>query len=267
MNRPRRFFGLLALSALLPLGSASAADLRGSRASIRGQHEVAVEHDLTFLRTPAQIREYVEKERLEEVTSNRHLHVANVSFPYTRPAIRMFIERLAEQYFRATGDKLVVTSLTRPTSQQPRNASRWSVHPAGMALDLRIPASAKSRAWLESTLLSLEASDVLDVTRERRPPHYHVAVFPEPYESYVMPLIEQEVARAAAQAFETAAARMTDLARLAEARPGSMHAAIVGAGSAQIAALAAGALVLLAAGGATVRRARVRQASRGPGAQ
>jgi hypothetical protein len=37
------------------------ADLRGSRTSIRHQHEVAKDADLTFLRTPSQIREFVEK--------------------------------------------------------------------------------------------------------------------------------------------------------------------------------------------------------------
>jgi LysM repeat protein len=39
--------------------------------------------------------------------------------------------------------------------------------------------------WLEKTLLSLEKQGVLDVTRERRPPHYHVALFPQPYTRYV----------------------------------------------------------------------------------
>jgi LysM repeat protein len=38
---------------------------------------------------------------------------------------------------------------------------------------------------MESTLLYLEAAGVLEATRERRPSHYHVAVFPEPYAAYV----------------------------------------------------------------------------------
>ena len=85
----------------------------------------------------------------------------------------------------ATGERLVITSLTRPLSRQPENASALSVHPAGMAVDLRIPASKWNRAWLEQTLLSLEDKAVLDVTREHHPPHYHVAVFPVQYEQYV----------------------------------------------------------------------------------
>jgi hypothetical protein len=47
-----------------------------------------------------------------------------------------------------------------------------------MALDLRRSWSHKCRRWLEQTLLRLEAQNVLDVTLERNPYHYHVAVFP-----------------------------------------------------------------------------------------
>jgi hypothetical protein len=78
----------------------------------------------------------------------------------------------------------VVTSLTRPISEQPRNSHRLSVHPTGMAVDLRVPADSGARRWLENTLLSLENNGVLDVTKEKSPPHYHVAVFPLKYEAY-----------------------------------------------------------------------------------
>ncbi|MCC7042848.1 MAG: LysM peptidoglycan-binding domain-containing protein [Acidobacteria bacterium] len=54
-----------------------------------------------------------------------------------------------------------------------------------MALDLRVPTQVSCRRWLESTLLALEGRRVLDVTLERNPPHYHVALFPAPYVAYV----------------------------------------------------------------------------------
>lgn len=175
---------LVALAA--PVAPAFAgADLSGSRASVRHQHEIAKDADLTFLRTPAQVHEFVQQERLELVTSTAHLTVSKVSFPYARPLVKQFLDRLAAQYHAATGKKLVVTSLTRPTSRQPRNASPYSVHPAGIAVDFRVPAHPADRFWLEATLLMLESEGVLDVTRERRPPHYHVAVFPEQYETYL----------------------------------------------------------------------------------
>ena len=171
---------------------------------MREQNEIARENDFTFLRTAAQVREFVEKERLVEVVPNADLVVSKVSFPYTRPIIRTFIERLAAQYRLATGEQLVVTSLTRPTSMQPRNASPLSVHPAGMAVDFRVPQNVEGRRWLEETLLSLERNGLLDVTRERRPPHYHVAVYPDKYESYVAKLLPGEMAAAAAAAAASA---------------------------------------------------------------
>jgi hypothetical protein len=101
------------------------------------------------------------------------------------PEVKLFLERLGKQYREANGSPLVVTSLVRPSSEQPRNAHELSVHPAGMAVDFRVPSNAKARAWLESALLQLENRGVLDVTRERFPPHYHVAVFPVAYAAYV----------------------------------------------------------------------------------
>jgi hypothetical protein len=185
---------MLALLSSLPVVEASADEARlgGSMSSMRRQYQVALRNDYTFLRTPAQVREFVRKDRLEPLVSNAFLHVNRVSFPYARPEVKLFIERLAEQYYEANGVKLVVTSLTRPLSRQPRNAHRLSVHPAGMAVDLRVPPTRKARAWLESVLLQLEGRGLLDATRERRPPHYHVAVFPDKYSSYAERLMERE---------------------------------------------------------------------------
>src|SRR5690606_31356593 len=69
--------------------------------------------------------------------------------------------------------------------KQPRNASPLSVHPAGMAVDLRVSARPSCVRWLEGELLLLEAEGRLDATREYRPPHFHVAVFPEAFAEFV----------------------------------------------------------------------------------
>ena len=176
---------VLALTLATPVASAIAGELDGSRASVAKAHRVARRNDYTFLRTAAQVREFVKKNKLARVTSSGAVLVNDVSFPYARPAVKTFIERLGAQYYAATGERLVVTSLTRPISRQPRNASALSVHPTGMAVDLRIPKKAAHRVWLERTLLALEDQVVLDVTKERSPAHYHVAVFPVQYEKYV----------------------------------------------------------------------------------
>ena len=197
----------MAAAALLGAASATtagAAELRGSPSSMVRQHEIAVEQDYSFLTTAEQVRRLVEQGRLEPVPGNDDYALSEVSFPYARAEVRLFVERLASQYRAATGERLVVTSLTRPQSAQPGNAHRLSVHPAGMAVDLRVPADSAARAWLERTLLQLEGSGVLDVTRERHPPHYHVAVFPAPYRAYVER--REAAAAAAAAAAPTAAA-------------------------------------------------------------
>ena len=178
----------LALVLLTPAASANAGELDGSRAAVNKAHRVAKRSEFTFLRNTKQIREFVKAERLDKVVSTQDVLLANVSFPYVRPAVKIFIERLAADYRAAFGERLVITSLTRPLSRQPRNASAYSVHPAGMAVDLRIPKKAAQRQWLEQTLLALEDQVVLDVTKEHSPKHYHIAVFPREYERYIASL-------------------------------------------------------------------------------
>ena len=165
-------------------GGASAQSLRGSASSLDLQATQARQHDFTYLLGTAQLRRFVDAGLLVSVGGNRDYTLKDVSFPFARPAAKLFIERLAGQYRRACGERLVVTSLTRPRSHQPRNASDRSVHPTGMALDLRRP-QGTCRRWLERTLLYLEGQAVLEATAERSPPHYHVAVFPGQYAAYV----------------------------------------------------------------------------------
>ena len=165
-------------------GGTSAQSLRGSPSSLDLQAEQAEQHDFTYLLGRAHVRRFVDAGLLVPVDGNRDYSLTDVSFPFARPAVKLFIERLSGQYRRACGERLMVTSLTRPEAHQPRNASDRSVHPTGMALDLRRP-QGRCRRWLERTLLSLEDQNVLEATAERSPPHYHVAVFPSQYAAYV----------------------------------------------------------------------------------
>lgn len=175
----------LGLAVLLCAQPAVGQTLRGSKTTMIRQNRVAQDHDYTFLRNDAHVRKFVSLDLLEPVRGNANYELASVSYPYARPALKLFIERLAAQYRSACGEKLVVTSLTRPLDEQPRNASDLSVHPTGMAVDLRVSNRSKCRSWLEGTLLSLEKTGVLDAIRERRPPHYHVALYPTQYVAYV----------------------------------------------------------------------------------
>jgi LysM repeat protein len=66
-----------------------------------------------------------------------------------------------------------------------------------MAVDIRRSNNMGCRSWLEGVLLSLEKTGVLEATRESRPPHYHVALFPKPYARYVANLTNEVNARLA----------------------------------------------------------------------
>lgn len=175
---------ILLLSVLIG-SAAQAQSLAGSKSSMIRQSTVARQHDFSYLRTSSQVHEFARRGLLVRLSGNSDYRVADVSFPYARPQVKTFVERLSKQYRSACGERLVVTSLTRPTTRQPRNASPLSVHPTGMALDLRRSGRPACRAFLEKTLLSLEGRDVLEATKENRPPHYHVSLFPEPYTRYL----------------------------------------------------------------------------------
>ena len=175
----------LLTAALVTMASqAGAQTLTGSRSSMERQYQVAVSHGYVFAKTASTVNKLVEQGDLQRVQPTRHFELHNVSFPYAKAPVKLFIDQISAQYFAACGEKLTVTSLTRPLDRQPGNAADDSVHPTGMAVDLRIPPAGKCRSWLERQLLSLESAEVLDVTRERNPPHYHVAVYPEPYRQF-----------------------------------------------------------------------------------
>jgi hypothetical protein len=161
------------------------ASLRASSSSLDRQNQQAQRHDFTFIVTRSQLERFVQRGYLVRVRENDDFRLHGVSFPYARPQVKLFIERLSSQYRAACGQQLVITSLTRPKNYQPRNASPRSVHPTGMAIDMRRPNNWTCRSWLESVLVTLEAEGVLEANLERRPPHYHVAVFPQPYARYV----------------------------------------------------------------------------------
>jgi hypothetical protein len=180
---------------------ARAGELGGSITSMKRQHDAAIEHRYTFLDTPTQVREYVAKGRLEPLPGNASYALSKVSFPYARTEVRVFVERIAADFRAVTGDVLVVTSLTRPEALQPRNAHNLSVHPAGMAVDFRVPDDSATRRWLEQTLIAMENDGLVDATRERRPPHYHVAVFREPLLAYAK---RRDAEDAAAEAIKAA---------------------------------------------------------------
>jgi len=168
----------LGLLLLLP-ATGEAQSLRVSGASMDLQNQQASLHGFTFARTSDDVQSLIDSGALVPVSGNRYFEVKEgVTFPYARREVRDFLANLGQHYYKACGEQLVVTSLTRARNRQPRNASKRSVHPTGMAMDLRRSWDRRCRRWFEMTLLTLEVNGILDAMLESRPPHYHVALFP-----------------------------------------------------------------------------------------
>ncbi|HEU4798529.1 MAG TPA: DUF5715 family protein, partial [bacterium] len=178
---------VVAVALLLALAvpqQAHAQSLRGSLASISRMYRQALRERLPFYETSAGVQNAVRKGRLVRLRRTSGVTYEKVRWPYVQGETRVFAERLGLQYRAACGERLVITSAVRPATRQPSNATRRSVHPTGMAIDLRKPKGACLR-WLRSTLIELERDGVIEATEEYGPPHFHVALFPTPYENYL----------------------------------------------------------------------------------
>lgn len=160
----------------------------------------AYEHIVNMLEffpitTEAEREAAIAAQRIVPLPGNEHYTLSGVSSPYVLPVGRMFVERLAEQYHEADCGILTVTSAHRFPNAQPGNASRWSVHPMGAAVDLRIPADEMCRSWLHDTLLAIESQGRVDATQETRPPHFHVVVDPGQYGTFLQNRLTDEEKR------------------------------------------------------------------------
>lgn len=175
---------LASLVLVHPETAVAQSSLRGSRASVDRIYSQALIHDLHFYESSTGVDRAVANGVFVRLTGNAHLQLAGVSYPYLLPTTHTFITRLAEQYHATCGEKLVVTSAVRPKSLRLVNGSDKTVHPTGMAVDVRKPPHARCLNWLRKTLVTLKDEGVLDAVEEHRPPHFHVAVFPTPYEKY-----------------------------------------------------------------------------------
>jgi hypothetical protein len=194
-----------AIACLALPSSAAAQSLRGSRSTVERVYERASDNGLYFYRTSGGVKSAAAKGRFVRLNGNADYRLHNVSHPYATATTRTFIERLGAQYRDACGEPMVVTSAIRPLAKQPKNSSDWSVHPTGIAVDLRKP-TGRCLTWLRRTLLALEDRGVIDGTEERKPPHFHVVVFPAAYEAYLASLGAKSATVAATAAPKSSAA-------------------------------------------------------------
>jgi len=182
MQSPFLALSLLAASVIGVAEPCAAQSLRGSHASVNLMYRRAQRGGLDFYETTTEVKRAVVRGELVQLNGNRHYVVHNVRMPYVRPETKAFVTELAVDYHRACGAPLVVTSAVRPMSRKLRNSSSLTVHPTGMAVDVRKP-SGRCLTWLKRTLLAAERRGAIEATEERRPPHFHVAVLPSQLEN------------------------------------------------------------------------------------
>ena len=139
--------GALSVTLLIIFGSmsssASAQSLRGSHRAVNKPYHYATLHDLPFSRTSRDVKRRLHEGYLVRLGASPDYVTHDVSFPYVTRTTLTFVRRLAAQYHRGCGEKLVITSAVRPESMQPSNSSEYSVHPAGIAVDFRKPRSGR----------------------------------------------------------------------------------------------------------------------------
>lgn len=160
---------------------AGAQELRGSKASVEKMYAFAVNHGLQFYRTPEDVSAAAQRGRLMQLAGGPGWELSTgVGWAYATPEAVAFLDQLGPEYVQSCQAPMVVTSATRPLSRKPRNGVANSVHPAGIAVDLRKPYRGPCLDWLRKRLSELESSGRIEATEERHPPHFHIAVLSRP---------------------------------------------------------------------------------------
>jgi len=195
-GRARR--GSVALAAFACLAVAPAAraqravrepeSLRGSKASVEKMYDFAESHRYPFYLTPTTLDSAIARGKLVPLTGDANYELTRgVGFSYATVEAREFITQFAPQFLAACGAPLTVTSAARPMSRQPRNANPHSVHPTGIAVDIRRPYAGPCLTWVRSALAELEARGFVEATEEHHPAHLHLAVLRTPGARFTLP--------------------------------------------------------------------------------
>jgi hypothetical protein len=164
------------------------AALRGSKASVEKMYSFARQHGYPFYLTPATLDDAIARGKLVPLPGDENYELARgVGFSYTTAESREFIMQFAPQYLAVCGTPLTVTSAARPMSRQPRNANPHSVHPTGIAVDIRRPYPGPCLTWVRNSLAELEARGFVEATEEHHPVHIHLAVLKAPGSRFRLP--------------------------------------------------------------------------------
>lgn len=177
-------------SASAQRGNVEPLDLHGSKSSVEKMYDFATSHRMQFYLTPENLDAGIVSGHLVPLTGDSTYELTRgVGFSYATREARDFVTELAPQYLAACGTPLTVTSAARPTSRQPHNANPHSVHPTGIAVDLRRPSAGPCLNWIRGALATLEEKGMIEATEEHHPVHLHIAVLTEPGAKLKLPVL------------------------------------------------------------------------------
>ena len=158
-------------------------------------YSFAVSHRMPFYLTPTNVDKAIADGRLVALTGDSTYELTRgVGFSYATREAKQFVLAFAPQYLAACGVPLTVTSAARPMSRQPHNANPHSVHPTGIAVDIRRPPPGPCLTWVRGALAELESKGVVEATEEHHPIHLHVAVLAQPGARLLLPNMVRTVA-------------------------------------------------------------------------
>jgi LysM repeat protein len=179
-------------------GNARPESLRGSKASVEKMYDFAQRYRYPFYLTPTNVDAAVAQGRLVALTGDSTYELTRgVGFSYATREAKQFVTQFAPQYLYACGSPLTVTSAARPLSRQPHNANPHSVHPTGIAVDIRRPPPGPCLTWVRKALADLESRGLIEATEEHHPIHLHLAVLAAPGAKVVLPNLVQGMVAAA----------------------------------------------------------------------
>ena len=182
-------------------------DLHGSKESVEKMYDFAQSHHLTFYLTATTLDSAIAHGKLVPLTGDStYALTRGVGFSYASREVKQFVEAFAPQYLHACGAPLTVTSAARPLSRQPHNANPHSVHPTGIAVDIRRPSAGPCLTWVRGALSRLEEQGIVEATEEHHPVHLHVAVLAAPGAHVVLPSLTNGIPAAPRVALPTVAA-------------------------------------------------------------
>jgi LysM repeat protein len=163
-------------------------DLHGSKASVEKMYDFALAHRYPFYLTPTNLDTAIAHGKLVPLTGDSTYELTRgVGFSYATREAKQFVTLFAPQYLAACGAPMTVTSAARPMSRQPHNANPHSVHPTGIAVDIRRPPPGPCLIWVRGALAELETKGIIEATEEHHPVHLHVAVLQPPGARVTLP--------------------------------------------------------------------------------